>query len=122
MSESLGIVRDFCDAFSRRDADEVLGYFTEDAVYHNMPLPPANGKTAIRGVLDMFLKPATMVEFEILNISADGNVVLTDRVDRFEIAGKRIELPVMGTFEVRDGKIAAWRDYFDMAVWTRQTT
>jgi hypothetical protein len=25
-----------------------------------------------------------------------------------------IELPVMGTFVVRDGKIAAWRDYFDL--------
>ena len=22
---------------------------------------------------------------------------------------------MMGTFEVRDGKISAWRDYFDMA-------
>jgi limonene-1,2-epoxide hydrolase len=122
MSDSLNLVRDFCDAFQRRDVDEVLGYFTEDAVYHNMPLPPATGKTAIRTVLEMFLKPATMVEFEMLNISADGDVVLTERVDRFEIAGKKIELPVMGTFEVQDGKIAAWRDYFDMAAWTRQTT
>ena len=25
-----------------------------------------------------------------------------------------IELPVMGTFEGVDGKIAAWRDYFDL--------
>jgi limonene-1,2-epoxide hydrolase len=122
MSDSLSLVRDFCEAFERRDVEEVLGYFTEDAVYHNMPLPPANGKAAIRGVLDMFLKPATMVEFEILNMSADGDVVLTERVDRFDIAGKRIELPVMGTFEVKDGRIAAWRDYFDMAAWTRQTT
>ena len=28
-------------------------------------------------------------------------------------------LPVMGTFEVRDGKISAWRDYFDMAQATK---
>jgi hypothetical protein len=28
------------------------------------------------------------------------------------------ELPVMGTFEVRDGKISAWRDYFDMNQFT----
>jgi limonene-1,2-epoxide hydrolase len=122
MSESTNLVRDFCDAFKRRDVDEVLGYFTDDAVYHNMPLAPAQGTAAIRNVLEMFLKPATMVEFEILNISADGDVVLTERIDRFEIAGKKIELPVMGAFEVQNGKIAAWRDYFDMATWTRQTT
>jgi limonene-1,2-epoxide hydrolase len=40
--------------------------------------------------------------------------VLTERVDVFEAPGKRIELPVMGAFEVRDGRIAAWRDYFDL--------
>ena len=35
--------------------------------------------------------------------------------------GKRIELPVMGAFEVTaDGKISAWRDYFDMATFSKQ--
>ena len=43
-----------------------------------------------------------------------GDVVLTERVDVFVYPDKTIELPVMGTFEVRDGKIAAWRDYFDL--------
>jgi limonene-1,2-epoxide hydrolase len=33
-----------------------------------------------------------------------------------------VELPVASVFEVRDGKIAAWRDYFDMGTWTRETT
>ena len=51
--------------------------------------------------------------------SADG-VGLTERTDRFLIAGKWIELPVMGAFELRDGKICAWRDYFDMAQFQRQ--
>jgi len=27
---------------------------------------------------------------------------------------------VMGTFEVRDGKIAAWRDYFDLNTYMSQ--
>ncbi|MGV9835694.1 limonene-1,2-epoxide hydrolase family protein [Nocardia niigatensis] len=29
-----------------------------------------------------------------------------------------IELPVTGVFEVRDRRIAAWRDYFDMVPFT----
>ncbi len=36
--------------------------------------------------------------------------------------GKKVELPVAGVFEVKDGKITAWRDYFDMQTWARQTT
>ena len=48
------------------------------------------------------------------------DVVLTERVDVFELPDKTIELPVMGTFEVRDGKIAAWRDYFDLQQYMNQ--
>ena len=121
-TDNVSLVRDFCNAFARRDVDEILGYFKEDAVYHNMPMPAMTGKPAIRSVLEMFLGPATFAEFEVLNISASGDVVLTERIDRFEVGGKKIELPVMGTFEIAGGKIAAWRDYFDMAAWTRQTS
>ena len=49
-----------------------------------------------------------------------GSTVLTERVDRFLMNGQPIALPVMGTFEVRGGKIAAWRDYFDLADYQRQ--
>jgi limonene-1,2-epoxide hydrolase len=122
MADSVAVVRDFCAAFERRDIEGILGFFTEDAVYHNIPVAPANGTAAIRNVLQMFLGAATFAEFEVLNISASGDVVLTERIDRFEIGGKRVELPVMGAFEVKDGKIAAWRDYFDMGTWQRQTS
>ncbi len=119
--DNLDVVRSFCQAFSRRDPDEVLAYFTEDAVYHNMPMPPVRGKAAIRSVLEMFLKPSQSVEFVMLNIAAAGDIVLTERVDKFAMGGRSVELPVAGVFEVKGGKIAAWRDYFDMATWTRQT-
>jgi limonene-1,2-epoxide hydrolase len=122
-SKNIDTVRRFCDAFSRRDPDEILEYFTDDAIYHNMPMPPVQGKTGIKTVLDMFLKPSESAEFIILKIAEgeDGSV-LTERLDKFALGGKKIELPVMGVFELTDGKIAAWRDYFDMAAWTRQTT
>jgi limonene-1,2-epoxide hydrolase len=122
-SNNLETVRRFCDAFRRRDPDELLEYFTDDAVYHNMPMPPVQGKAGIKTVLDMFLKPSESVEFIILKIAeGDGGAVLTERLDKFALGGKNVELPVAGIFELTDGKIAAWRDYFDMAAWTRQTT
>ena len=49
-------------------------------------------------------------------------MVLTERVDTFTIGGAVAPLPVMGTFEIRDGKICAWRDYFDMAQITNMVT
>jgi limonene-1,2-epoxide hydrolase len=113
------IVRDFCAAWARRDIGELLGYFTDDAVYHNMPMAPVTGKDGIREVLNLFVPPAEAIDFEMRHVAARGDVVFTERVDRFRIGGRTIELPVAGVFELRDGRIAAWRDYFDLATWQR---
>jgi limonene-1,2-epoxide hydrolase len=118
MGNAETVVREFCRAWSRLDPEELTGYFTDDAVYHNMPLAPLEGKDAIRAFLTGFLAGATSAEFRIGHLVADGDVVLTERVDAFSIGGREIAVPVMGTFELRDGKIGAWRDYFDMAAVT----
>ena len=109
------LVREFCDAWSKRDADLLTDYFTDDGVYHNMPLPPLHGKAAIREFLVGFLAGAETAEFRMINVVASGDIVMTERVDAFTLAGREGAFPVCGVFEVRDGKIAAWRDYFDMA-------
>lgn len=120
-SQSEKVVRDFCAAWVRKDIDELLGFFTPDAVYHNMPVEPLKGVAAIRETLNMFATPAEHIEFEMLAVASSGDVVFTERVDRFKIMGKDVALPVAGVFEVRNGKIAAWRDYFDMQTWMKQT-
>jgi limonene-1,2-epoxide hydrolase len=116
MTESaFDLVLRFCDAFGKGETPaELVEYFTDDAVYHNIPVEPAVGHEAILGLLNMFVTPAERVEFRVLNIVANGDTVLTERVDVFQLPNAVIELPVMGTFEVRAGKIAAWRDYFDL--------
>ncbi|MEW6268737.1 MAG: limonene-1,2-epoxide hydrolase family protein [Thermodesulfobacteriota bacterium] len=114
-------VRKFCAAVARRDVKELAGFFTEDAVYHNIPLAPVTGRAAIEATLAQFVTPASSVEFEMRALATAGNVVLTERIDRFVMNGKTIALPVMGAFEVTaDGKISAWRDYFDMQQFTSQ--
>ncbi|HJR19567.1 MAG TPA: SgcJ/EcaC family oxidoreductase [Actinomycetota bacterium] len=116
MNDAETLVREFCDAWSKRDPDLLTDYFTEDGVYHNMPMQPLEGHDAIRGFLTGFLAAVTSAEFRMLNVTASDTVVMTERVDAFHLAdGKQGAFPVMGIFEVRDGKIAAWRDYFDMA-------
>ena len=114
-NDATALVTEFCAAFGNgKTPAELLDYFTDDAVYHNIPVDPAVGREAILGLLTMFLTPAQGVEFRVRNIVADGNTVLTERLDVFQLGDATLELPVMGTFEVRDGKIAAWRDYFDL--------
>jgi limonene-1,2-epoxide hydrolase len=54
------------------------------------------------------------VEIELRHVVADGPVVLTERVDFMIAPTFTVEIPAMGTLEVRDGKIAEWRDYFDL--------
>jgi limonene-1,2-epoxide hydrolase len=107
-------VRNLCKAFSRANVDELLDYFSEDAVYHKIPVARFVGKDEIRGTLAEFFGPGVTVEFEMLNLAVEGNTVLTERIVHFATGGRKISLPVMGIFEVAgDGKIAAWRDYFD---------
>jgi limonene-1,2-epoxide hydrolase len=122
MGNPVQVVRDFCAAWEARDQQRILDAFTDDAVYHNIPMQPAKGKDAIRGLLGVILGPATEVSFEIVNIVAKDDVVMTERVDSFRMGERSIALPVMGVFEVRDRKIAAWRDYFDLATWTKQAS
>jgi limonene-1,2-epoxide hydrolase len=107
-------VKRFCAAWSHNDVDALMAFFTDDAVYHNIPIDPVKGVDTIRSTIEGFTQGVEKIEFRVDNIAADGNVVMTERVDVFHLPGKTIELPVMGTFEVNDGKIAAWRDYFDM--------
>jgi limonene-1,2-epoxide hydrolase len=115
------IVTDFCNAWPRKNVEELLAFFTDDAVYHNIPLESAKGKDAIRGVINTFLPMARSLHFKVLHSASNGNVVFNERVDIFDLGnGKTISLPVAGVFEVTGSKISAWRDYFDMAMYTKQ--
>ena len=115
------IVTEFCNAVPRRNVEELVGFFSDDAVYHNIPIAPVSGRDAIAATLRGFLDPSTEASFEVLALACEGRKVLTERIDRFTINGKSIALPVMGTFEIdAQGKISAWRDYFDLAQFTKQ--
>jgi len=115
LSANEALVRDLIGAFNANDVDRVLGFFAADAVYHNVPVLPVTGTAAIRAVLVGFMGMASEIDWVVRHLAeTKGGVVLTERVDRFLVRGRWIELPVMGAFEVHDGRITAWRDYFDM--------
>ena len=111
------IVAAFCAAWGRGDTDAIVAAFTDDAVYHNIPMRPVEGRDAIAATIRQFLDGAT-ISFETLHQVVDGDVVMNERIDTIAQDGREVALPVMGVFELRDGKIAKWRDYFDLAMFT----
>ena len=115
------VVEAFCAAWKARDVDDIMSYFADDAVYHNIPIEPAVGLDAIRAVIEMFVPPADEIEFTIHLMMSDGDLVFTERTDRFVTGGKTVVLPVAGVFEIRDHKIVAWRDYFDLQTFMSQS-
>ena len=123
MESPIEVVRRFCAAWSDNvGTGELAAFFSDDAVYHNIPLAPITGREAIANNIASFIRPGApgieSIQFRVINIAANGPVVMTERVDVFKLPHKSFELPVMGIFEVTDGKISAWRDYFDMQQFT----
>ena len=113
------VVRDMCAAFGKHDAEALRPFFTDDVVYHNIPMDPAIGIDATIAFIEGFFAMCEGMVIETLHLAVRDGVVLTERVDTFTLGQTVAALPVMGTFEVRDGKISAWRDYFDMAQITK---
>ena len=118
-SDNAATIRAFIDAWQRLDVDELVGYFTDDGVYHNMPMGPAEGRAAVRELIGGVVGSWSSAEWEITNLVAEGDIVVAERVDRADVGGKPLALPCLGIFEMRDGKIARWRDYFDMDSYRR---
>jgi limonene-1,2-epoxide hydrolase len=122
MTTNTDLVAEFISSWREKNVEKMLDYFAEDAVYINIPIDPPNiGKAAIRSVIETFMGMAEALEF-IVHHQAEtaAGLVLNERTDRFLIKGKWIALPVMGIFELENGKIKAWRDYFDVNQFTRQ--
>lgn len=119
MPDNIAIIRDFIAAWSRLDADELTDYFTEDGIYHNMPAKPVAGRENLRAFIAGFISNWTQTDWDMLTIMGDGDKVVAERLDRTMLGEISIDLPCCGVFEMRDGKIAVWRDYFDMATYTR---
>jgi limonene-1,2-epoxide hydrolase len=107
------LIRRFIAAWERRDTDLIVSCFADDGIYHSVPLTPIVGKPAIREFVASFEdKPPGRLE--IRNQVAGDDVVLQERTDYLTMNGKPVTLPIVGVFEIEDGRIKAWREYFDL--------
>lgn len=119
---NLEIVKAFLEAAGSFQYDKAFAMVTDDCRYANMPDPSAVrvGPAQARAALEPFFKPTVENDLQLLNAIEVGDIVFTERLDRHRLPDKWVELPVCSIFEMRDGKIAAWREYFDMSTIARQ--
>lgn len=116
-SPGCDLVATLVAAWERRDAEAIASCFNDDGIWHNMPYAPVIGRAAIAAAISRFLDQVEDVRFDVRLIAeATPGVVVAERNDIFAMKdGRRIDIPVMGVFEIAGGGISAWRDYFDAA-------
>ena len=116
------VVDTFIAAIERLDLDAAIALLDPEVVYDNVPLSAVHGHEGVRATLGPFLGGCTATEWRVLHQVVAGDVVMNERVDRFQMAHGWVELRVAGLFLLRDGRITLWRDYFDMAELTAAMT
>jgi limonene-1,2-epoxide hydrolase len=114
------IVDEFIRRITGGDLDGALDLCAEDIEYDNVPMPTCHGKEEARAFLGQMAGEGIRIEWTVHRQVADGPVVLNERTDEFWFGDLHIVLPVAGIFEVHDGLIRLWRDYFDLRTFEQQ--
>jgi limonene-1,2-epoxide hydrolase len=118
-------VEDFLNAWSTStDAmrQSYRDYFTETTVWENVGMSKTVGPDAALALIQQFEQGMDMgtIVVDMLNIAVDGDRVLTERIDRIigNDGSEKMAIRLMGIFEIEEGKITRWSDYFDTAPFT----
>lgn len=113
ITDNAALVQKFLLALADEDFDTVESLTAADLVWQNVGLPSIRGRSRIMGLLR---RGEGKVGFAVAfhRVAAEGDTVLTERTDAILLGPLRLQFWVCGAFEIRDGQITLWRDYFDM--------
>jgi limonene-1,2-epoxide hydrolase len=91
-----------------------------DCVYDNVPVGPVHGPDGVAQILGPLIEGSDEIEWKVLRSAVVGSIVFNERLDRFRMGPRWVELPVAGVWEVTGEKISLWRDYFDLQSYLSQ--
>jgi limonene-1,2-epoxide hydrolase len=114
------VVAAFIAAIEQRDLDAAMALLADDCEYDNVPIGPVRGHAAIRNILAPIMTRSDEIAWPVARTAVAGGVVFNERVDRFRTGTRWVEIAVAGVWEVSDGRITLWRDYFDLDTYRRQ--
>jgi limonene-1,2-epoxide hydrolase len=116
--DNAAIVEDFLKALENQHFETFDALLADDVVYQNVGLPTVHGRSrVVKMMRGMEGRMGFQVKFH-RNV-AEGNTVLNERTDAMVIGPVRLQFWVCGVFEVQDGRITLWRDYFDFYDFTK---
>jgi limonene-1,2-epoxide hydrolase len=109
------VVERFLELLRAGDIEGAVELMATDVQYTNVGLPTMRGRERVRDAFQRTLGRGLRFDVYVHSISANGPTVLTERTDVLELGRLHTQFWVCGRFDVRDGQIVLWRDYFDYA-------
>lgn len=117
----LVVAHNMVNAWNDLDADAIAELFAEDGTFQSMMMDEGlQGREAMREHFTRLLAGATMLKLELRNIAENNGSVFLERVDYFTYKGKEGSLPVAAVLDIKDGKVSAWREYYDRSALLRE--
>ncbi|HZQ30236.1 MAG TPA: limonene-1,2-epoxide hydrolase family protein [Mycobacterium sp.] len=112
-TDSARVVEAFLYALRDKDFDAADAALDDDVVYQNYGYSTIRGRRRTMKLMRGLSRPSAGFDVKIHRIATEGNAVLTERTDVLSFGPFSAHFWVCGVFEVRDGRITLWRDYFD---------
>lgn len=113
-ASNTAVVEKFLYALRDKDLDTAGSLLDEHLVYQNVGFPTIRGRRRTIKLFAGVSRSGSGFDVKFHRIAADGDVVLTERTDALIFGRVRLNFWVCGTFEVHEGRITLWRDYFDL--------
>lgn len=118
------LVSRFIRHIEQHRLEEALALLSPECEYDNVPMGKVHGTDAVAATLGPFMSGFESIEWivhqQVERGDLEHGVVMNERLDRFGVRGRWLELPVAGLFVIDHGRISLWRDYFDRESLLRQ--
>ncbi len=114
------VVNLFMQYINAKDLDAATALLSENCEYDNVPMGKVFGREVIHEYLLPAMERCSEIDWITTRQAASEELVLNERLDRFLWPHGWVEVPVAGIFEVKDGEITLWRDYFDLPTYIDQ--
>jgi limonene-1,2-epoxide hydrolase len=106
------LIREFVDTFEKKDPALLGPYFAEDIVFESYGDPELRGRANVVDMWAGVFRNFAQVKFETVNQAVNGDLVIAEQIHGLSLPGKPLApIKNVAVYEIRDGKIAAWRDY-----------
>lgn len=114
------LINQFFQFWCAGDIEGVLSLCHEAIIWDNVPMKPIQGRAKVADFLGRFGQGMTARHYDILTMMEKDHRVFIEAVENYIRDGKSVRVRFMSAFEIENGLIKQWRDYFDLSTVQRQ--